>query len=186
MVPGMRSAGQTPTETTLRDAALAHLARYGTSAANLQRVLERRIARWAKAVEADAAARTAARDAACAVVARLVAAGAVDDAAFAAARARRLTRSGRSARSVAAHLLARGVTDEALAGALPADPGREFAAAVAFARRRRIGPFGSEEVDPRRPLGMFARAGYGQDIAEMVLRLDREAAEDILLRLRQP
>ncbi len=182
----MRTAGPTPTETVLRDAALAHLARYATSAANLRRVLERRIERWARAVEADAEARAMAGAAARAVVARLVAAGAVDDAAFAASRARRLTRSGRSARSVAAHLVARGVTDDALAAALPADPEREFAAAVAFARRRRIGPFGGAETDARRVLGMFARAGYGQDVAETVLRLDRETAEDILLRLRHP
>jgi regulatory protein len=181
----MRSPGQPPTEASLRDAALAHLARYGTSAANLLRVLERRIERWARETDAEPGARDTARMAARAVVARLAAAGAVNDAAFAVARARGLTRSGRSARSVAAHLAARGVPAAAVAAALPEDPARELAAAIAFARRRRIGPFRSGEADIRRELGMFARAGFGQDIAEQALRLDPDDAEAMLLRLRR-
>jgi regulatory protein len=67
-----------------------------------------------------------------------------------------------------------------------ADPQRELAAAVAFARRRRIGPFRKGDADPRRELGMLARAGYGQEVAEAALRLDAEAAEALLARLRAP
>jgi regulatory protein len=184
----MRPVGPPPTEATLHLAALAHLARYGTTAAGLLRVLDRRIDRWARAAEAEPAAKSAPRAAARAVVARLVAAGAVDDAAFVVARARRLTRAGSSGRAVAAHLAARGVAGEAVAAALPDDPERERAAAIAFARRRRIGPFRAADAvaDIRRELGMFARAGYGQDIAEQALSMDHEAAETLLLRLRQP
>jgi regulatory protein len=181
----MRPPGKPPTEASLRDAALAHLARYGTSAANLLRVLERRIERWARETDAEPVARDTARKVARVVVAKLAAAGAVNDAAFAAVRARSLTRSGRSARSVAAHLAARGVAVEVLAEALPEDPARELAAAIAFARRRRIGPFRAGEADIRRELGMFARAGYGQDTAEQALRLDQDAAEAMLARLRR-
>ena len=182
----MRSAGLPPTETSLREAALSHLARYGTSAANLVRVLDRRIERWVRSAAVDTEARAAARAAARAVVAGLAASGAVSDVAFAEARVQRLTRAGRSARSVAAHLAARGVAAEAMAAALPADPERELCAAVAFARRRRIGPFRQGEADPPRELGMLARAGYGQEVAQQALRLDPDAAMTLLQRLRQP
>jgi regulatory protein len=188
----MRPAGPppTPTEASLHDAALAHIARWATPAARLQLVLERRIERWAFAVEAEPETRAAARAAARAVVARLVASGAVDDAAFAVARAGRLSRAGRSSRAVAAHLAARGVDAAATQAALPDDPQRELAAALAYARRRRIGPFARaeahDETTARRELGMFARAGYSRDIAGQVLRMDAETAEALVQRLRRP
>jgi regulatory protein len=181
----MRPAGPPPTEASLHDAALSHLARWGTSAARLVTALDRRIERWANAAEAAPEARSAARAAARAVVARLVAAGAVDDSAFATARVRSLTRAGRSARSVSAHLAARGVDAATRHAALPADPERELAAAIGFARRRRIGPFRRAAADLPRELGMFARAGFARDIAEQALRLDPDAAEALLTRLRE-
>ncbi|MDE2575859.1 MAG: hypothetical protein KGL55_11180, partial [Rhodospirillales bacterium] len=76
-----------PTPTALHEAALAHLARYAATAAGLVRVLDRRVERWARAGAADAEAVAAARRAVREEVARLVAAGLVDDAAFAAGRA---------------------------------------------------------------------------------------------------
>src|SRR5579875_1780060 len=128
--------GPVPDADQLQQAALSHLARYAATEAGLLGVLERRIARWARAAngamepERIAAASAAARTAAHAVVARLVAAGAVNDGAFAVARARRLVRSGRSRRAVAAHLSAHGVAGEVVRAALPEDPERELAAAL--------------------------------------------------------
>ena len=91
--------------------------------------------RWARAaagvVDADviagrvSAAREALRD----VVSRLVAAGAVNDAAYAEARARSLVRAGRSRRAVTAHLLAKGVDPDMAHTVLPADDESEIAAA---------------------------------------------------------
>src|SRR5579862_7334981 len=98
MAPSEASA--TPTEASLHEAALAHLARYATTQAGLVRVLDRRIERWARAAAADADAVQAAKRIARAVAARLAAAGTVDDAAFAAGRASRLVRSGHSSRAV--------------------------------------------------------------------------------------
>ncbi|MDN3565510.1 regulatory protein RecX, partial [Paeniroseomonas aquatica] len=85
-------AGPAPTEARLREAALAHLARFAATEAGLRRVLQRRVDRWARRAEAeglDAAAAAAARALAAAVARQLVATGVVDDAAFAEARARR-------------------------------------------------------------------------------------------------
>ncbi len=86
--------------------------------------------------------------------------GAVDDAAFAEARARRLLRSGRSARAMSAHLMAKGV-DVGLLERVRPGPEEELLAALAFARRRRLGPFrtgpGGAETERRELGGLGAR-----------------------------
>jgi len=88
---------------------------------------------------------------------------------------------------VAAHLAARGVDQAVAQAALPQDTEAELAAAVAFCRRRRIGPFArpDDTRDPKRSLGMLARGGFAQSIASTALDLDPDAAEDILIRLKQ-
>lgn len=180
-------AGPAPTEATLHAAALSYLARYGTTRAGLIRVLDRRVDRWARAAEADPEVVAVARAAVRVVADRLVQAGAVDDAAFAASRARGLSRAGRSHRAIEAHLRARGVDAEIARDAVADDPDRELAAALAFARRRRIGPFRREELEPDaalRELGMMARAGYGRDVANTALRMDADEATDRINQAR--
>ncbi|HET6183690.1 MAG TPA: RecX family transcriptional regulator [Acetobacteraceae bacterium] len=175
----------------LHEAALAYLARYAATRATLARVLERRIARWARGAAADGMAAeavdagvAAARAAAAALVARLAEAGAVSDAAFAAARARRLARAGKSRRAVAAHLAAKGVDAALAAQALPAD---ELGSALLFARRRRIGPFAEASPEERRrALGMLARAGFAAETARRVMRTTREEAEAMIAAGRDP
>ncbi len=187
--------GPAPDAASLHDAALAYLARFAATEAGLRRVLARRVARWSRAAEAEHGAEYAAERAQGAlaaidgVVARLLAAGAVDDAAFAAARARRLTRRGKSRLAAAAHLAAKGVDAATAARALSADPASELAAALALAARRRIGPFRSGETPDRagmlRELGVLARAGFPRGIAERALHAERAEAEEILRRLRR-
>jgi regulatory protein len=180
--------GPPPTRAALHEAALAHLSRYAASRAALTRVLDRRCARWANEAGPEAAGDTlpALRQAVRDVVAELAAAGAVDDAAFAAGRARSLGRTGRSRRAIAAHLAARGVTGDAARAALPDDPEAELAAALALARRRRLGPFRppDAQADPQRELAVLARAGFPRDIAARALRTDPDSAEALLARLR--
>ncbi len=171
----------------LHEAALAYLARFAAGEAALLRVLERRILRWARATDAEPAATAAARALAREEVARLAAAGLVDDAAFAAMRARRLRRAGRSRVAVAAHLAARGIAAEIARAALPEDAEAELFAAVALARRRRLGPFAAVAPAPEartRALGVFARAGFAQPVAEQVLDLDGAEAQALLQRSR--
>ncbi len=178
-----------PTEARLREAALAHLARYAATSAGLIRVLDRRVARWARAETMQGGAPPAAmlaeaRAAVRAVVARLVEAGAVDDAAFAAARARRLARAGRSAVAIAAHLAARGVA--APDRPPPEGPEADLAAALVLLRRRRLGPFAAgAEGDRAKPLGVLARAGFGQDVAERALDCDAATAESLIIGFRR-
>jgi regulatory protein len=185
-----------PDEAWLQERALAHLARYAATRAGLARVLARAVDRWGRRAlaageepEAVAAASAAARAAVKTVVGRLAASGAVNDAAFAAARARRLVRAGRSRQAVAAHLAAKGVSPEEARAALP-EKGEagELAAALTFARKRRIGPFrrGEEDEEERlRALAMLARAGFPQAVARRALGMAQDEAEAMIIALRR-
>lgn len=187
--------GPAPDAAGLHDAALDYLARYAATEAGLRRVLERRVDRWARRAAAVGDAETIAGEAAAAramvneVVARLVAAGAVNDAAYAESRARNLVRAGRSRASAVAYLAAKGVDPATARAALPHDESSELAAAVVLARKRRIGPFrlgdSPDEPGRRRELGMLARAGFSQDVARRALAMDTDAAETLVNRLRR-
>lgn len=188
-------AGPPPDAARLREAALAHLARFAATEAGLIRVLHRRIDRWARRAEAEgqeaeavAARVAAARAEAVAVARRLSATGAVDDAAFAASRARRLNQAGRSRRAIAAHLAAKGVRPDTAATLLEAAPPDDLAAALGHLRRRRAGPFAAEPPSPEqrlKALAALARGGFARDVAERALDMTPEEAEDRLLAARR-
>ena len=172
-----------PTEASLHEAALRHLARYATTLANLVRVLDRRVDRWAReaAPEPEEVARL--RETARAVAGRLAGVGAVDDRVFAASRARNLAQAGRSRRAIAAHLAARGADPQATRDALPEDPQGELAAAAIYLRRRRFGGFRMGGPDPeaaRRELASLARAGFSGAVARQALALARDEAESLI------
>jgi regulatory protein len=157
--------------------------------------LERRIARWARAAEAEGQAREAIAASAAAlngeiasIAQSLVAAGAVNDAAFAESRARRLARSGHSRRAIAAHLAAKGIETETAAAALPEGEETELLAALAFCRRRRVGPFARVVADATarmKALAALARGGFAQGVARRALVMDPAEAEEILLAGRR-
>lgn len=188
-----RPAGPPPDETRLAEAALTHLARFAATEAGLRRVLCRRVDRWARLAQAEGRDdvgphAAAAKAAAAAVARRLVAQGAVDDAAFAESRARRLLRTGRSPRAALAHLMEKGVDATTAAAALPDGEEAELAAALAFCRRRRIGPFAAGEATPEarlKALAALARAGFGREVAGRALRLDPDEAAARLIAARQ-
>ncbi len=178
--------------------ALSYLERYASSAENLRHVLQRRVWRRARAEGvadggADGEAVRAAGALIDALVARYRASGLIDDAVYAASRARRGLARGRSLRRIAAGLAAKGVGPEdsaaavAALGADGADP--DLAAACAFARRRNLGPFRRGPLghglvgiaDRRRDLVAFARAGFERRAAEAVLACADEAAVAALL-----
>ena len=109
-----------------------------------------------------------------AIAERMAALGYVDDRAFAEARARSMSRRGLGARRVAHALRAAGI-DEADAGAAGSIV-EECAldAALAFARRRRIGPFAVGEVDRAIREKQFAamiRGGHDFAIAKRIVQM---------------
>src|SRR5438874_115408 len=161
--------------------ALGYLERFASSAENLRRVLRRRVRRRMRDDEAVRAA-DALIDA---LVIRYRDAGLIDDAAYAAGRARARLARGQSLRRIAAGLMAKGVGAEDRAAALQAlretAPDPDLAAACAFARRRRLGPFRRGQADRARELAAFARAGFARREAEAVLGCaDAEAVAALL------
>ncbi len=171
-----------PDEASLYEAALNHLARYATTEIGLARVLSRKIDRWARQQEADQSdseiisnAGRSAKSSIPKVIIRLKNANILNDDAYAASRAKRLTREGKSRRGALAHLAAKGVAAATAATVITDDPERELAAACAFLRRRRAGPFG--DAPELKILGAMARAGFTQSTARQALRLNKVDAE---------
>lgn len=194
-----------PTRTTLRDAALVYLSRFSATEQSLRRVLERKVMRWAhrastqsEACESENVSGHVAllmQDVS-EIVREMVHLKAVDDEAFARARIRTLRRSGRSNRAVRAHLAAKGVAEAVLEPALREEADQEgmdaeFAAALTFARKRRVGPFALEENEEKdrkhmaRVMGAFARAGFSRDICLRILETSPEEADDMIMRIRR-
>jgi regulatory protein len=124
-----------------------------------------------------------------AIVAKLVAAGAIDDKAFAQTKARSLHRRGTSSRVTRQKLKLAGVDgetlDKAMAGLdqeLQTDPRqREWQAATALARRRRLGPYRHKDRKEHRnrDLATMARAGFDYDLARKVIdAVDSDALDE--------
>ncbi|WP_408872279.1 regulatory protein RecX [Gluconobacter roseus] len=192
-----------PDAASLREAALAHLARFATTEQGLRQVLDRRLRRWGvrasraglpnEDIESTIAAVRPAIDG---IVASMTDLGAVDDAGYARNRAVSLTRTGRSRRAVEAHLANKGVDQDTTREALNESLGErsdssaqdaELAAALVLARKRRLGPFqrpDREEEDPLKALGVFARNGFSRDVAQSVLDMDPDEAEDRIIAFR--
>jgi regulatory protein len=189
MAKPARTAGKPPNAATLYEAALNHMARYTATEAGLARVLARRVDRWGRLQGEEAAedmadvTRDTIRQAKAqipGVLSRLRELGVLNDDAFAVSRAKRLTREGKSHRATLAHLAAKGIR----APSLPDDPERELAAACAYLRRRRAGPFGPAPTD--KILAAMARGGFAQSTARRALALGRDDAEGLILSLSEP
>ncbi|MDX6750937.1 RecX family transcriptional regulator [Geminicoccaceae bacterium 1502E] len=167
-----------PTAERLRRRALYYLERYATSRSHLRRVLLRRALREAEAcgMEAGPVGRMVEE-----TVAAMAAMGLVDDGSFAQMRARRLQAAGKSPRAIRAALQEKGVTGPDIDRAFEAleeeaaDP--ELAAALVYARKRRLGPWRRPEERAalrQRDMGALARAGFGSRVARLIL-----SAEDV-------
>jgi regulatory protein len=172
----------------LEQQALDYLARFASSAANLRRVLKEKVERSARLHGTNREAGLAAIER---LVERFTAAGILDDSRFAEGRAQSLFRRGTSRRGIAAKLSEKGVGAAEIAtaletlDALAADP--ELASAVAFARRRRLGPFrdpGKRMSARDKDLGALARAGFGFDVARRVV--DAEDPDALITTLTSP
>ena len=171
-----------PDATSLYEAALNHMARYAATEAGLARVLARRIDRWAQKQEPDEDLPHIVRRAKAeipGILAKLTTLGVVNDEAFAASRAQRLTRSGKSRRATLAHLAAKGIK----APQVEDDPARELAAACAYLRRRRAGPYGPAAFE--KILAAMARGGFSQATARHAFALTRDEADALIKSLDQ-
>lgn len=158
----------------LEELALAYVARFATSAARLDGYLRRKLRErgWAEeGAEAPIAA----------LVERFVAAGYVDDLAYARAKSGSLLRRGYGQRRVGQALSQAGIGEE-VRDAVRAGAGAQRRAALACAQKRGFGPFG--KAPPDRParekqIAAMLRAGHALDSARLLVNApDCAAAED--------
>lgn len=172
----MRKPARPITAKYLQNAATFYLERYPSTAEGLRRVLNRRVRRaeMAQAPIIDDVKQTIET-----IVARFVDAGVIDDRAFAQTKARALHRRGSSNRVTRQKLRVAGVDGETLDRAmegldeeLDTDPKqREWLAAVALARRRRLGPFRQKDRKEHRDkdLAAMARGGFEYQLVKKVI-----------------
>lgn len=166
--PGGRSEPKRIDAAYLRRAALHYLERYSVPAAQLRRVLLRKVERSCRHHGLEPSTFTAMVDE---IVASCLASGLVDDRRFAEARAQSLRRKGRSARAVAAGLAAKGVERALVAEIATADEVAELAAAQIAARRKRLGPWsrGDRSEQRQKHIAALARAGFSLAVARAVI-----------------
>jgi regulatory protein len=170
--PGRRGP-QPVTAERLEASALFYLQRFASSADNLRRVLDRRVERSARLHGTD---RAAGRAAVVALIQRLQAAGLLDDRVYAEAKAASLHRRGRSLNAIRRGLAAKGVGAEDAAAATTALAGTmaepDLAAAIALARRRRLGPWRAaahRAAWRMKDLAVLGRAGFDYQTARRVI-----------------
>ncbi len=164
----------------LENAALFYLQRFATSAANLRRVLMRKVERSARFHGTDPAEGAQWVEA---LIARFTAVKLLDDALYAESRAQSLRRRGASGRTIALTLRQKGVEgeiiDTAMAAADEAEEKPELAAAARLARKRRLGPYRAAEgrrEARERDLAALARAGFSYDVALAVIDAEEPEA----------
>ncbi|QTH20688.1 regulatory protein RecX [Rhizorhabdus wittichii] len=152
---------------TLERAALDYAARYATTRAKLTAYLRRKLRE--RGWDGDGPAPVEA------LVARFAERGYVDDRAFASARAEALLRRGYGARRIGSALRAAGIDAETAEGLRERIDGDAEAAALRYARRKRIGPFAARPADPaekRRWIAAMARAGHPIELVLRLLQVD--------------
>ncbi len=169
-----RAAPRRPANEAYLERAAAHyLARFASSVGNFKDVLWRKVDRRGLA---DGVDRATAQQWIDAIAGRFIALGLLNDEVFAQARAGSLLRRGKPRRMIQSALLAKGVAADVAADAVASlsehsgDP--DFDAAVGFARRKRLGPYGlpaASDDRRRKDLAAFARAGFSYQMARRVL-----------------
>ncbi|MBK1695920.1 hypothetical protein CKO21_01490 [Rhodovibrio salinarum] len=160
----------------LEKAALHYLERYASSRANLRRVLLGKVERSARAHGTD---RDDGAQAVEQLLDRLGRAGYLDDTAYARGRAISLHRAGHGAQAIWMKLRQKGIDEDTARAALEtlqeeADT-PELAAALRYARKRRIGPYRAPEQQAAnidRDMAALARKGFSLDLARQVVQCD--------------
>ncbi len=160
-------------KTYLENAALYYLQRYATSAENLRRVLLRKVKRSCAFHDQPEEDFIPLVDA---LVERYKTVGLLDDKIFAESKVTSLRRQGISGRAIMAKLQVKGLTPAQIESALKIvdeeQENAETVAALAYARRKKLGPWRKRAADPQKELAAMARAGFSYDVAVKALKED--------------
>ncbi len=161
----------------LHDLALSYVARFATTGAKLEGYLARKLRTSGQAEDDEGSSDVDIP----ALVARMIAAGYVDDDAYARMRGRDLAARGFGARRIEQALWAAGVDEPTRADHAPNEAAKRRAA-VRMAQKRRFGPFGPDTAseDPRaREKAVAAMLRAGHEFAHARFILDAASREDI-------
>ncbi|HAF41013.1 MAG TPA: RecX family transcriptional regulator [Sphingobium sp.] len=147
-------------ESALRDMALRHVARFATSRGKLLAYLNRKLRErgWDGERPADPDA----------LADRFVELGYIDDAGYALMKSAALARRGYGARRVDEALRAAGIAEDDRQRADTQMASDAWSAADHFARRKRLGPYAPQPLDPRqreKAIAAFLRAGHAYALA---------------------
>lgn len=145
---------------SLEQLALFYVGRYATTRARLRGYLARKLRERGWSGEGEPPVERLAE--------RFAELGYVDDRAFAASRAASLGRRGYGRARVEQALFAAGIEEEDAGEAREIADADAYGAALAFARRRRIGPFAETPADPdrrRKAIAAMVRAGHPFELA---------------------
>jgi regulatory protein len=159
----------------LERAALFYLERYASSVDNLRRVLMGKVRRSAAHHGTDPEAGAEAVED---LLRRFQHSGLLDDAGYAEARAVTLHRAGHSLPAIRLRLAQKGVErdtiDQALERLHDEADAPELAAALRYARKRRLGPYRrvARAENRERDLAALARKGFGPDLAIRIVDTD--------------
>lgn len=163
------------TEDRLRHYAGRYLERFTCSTAHLRRLMTQKCRDSARLSDIDTALTAQWIET---VLAEYTSLGALDDGAYACGRAQSLLRKGKPVRFIRADLAARGLSTSHITAAIGVlaedhpDEHPDHRAAVAYAKRRRFGPYRSkpETTETRqKERAAMMRAGFGYDLARSIL-----------------
>ena len=167
----------------LRRAGLHYLERYHATQQSLRQVLMRRVTKHLRAYGGEREEMVGWVEA---VIAEFVAKGFVNDGEFALSRGRSLLTSGQSLRAVRMRLAQKGIASEQIDQAIgrlieESDAPIDQAAAWAYARKRRLGPFRDEPQRAERrdkDLAALARRGFAYDLAKKIIDFEGDPFEE--------
>lgn len=146
--------------------ALRYVERYATTRAKLAIYLSRKLRErgWDGEKSPDPEA----------LAERMAELGYVNDRLYAESKAGAMARRGLGARRVREALRFAGVEEEDAAALAPAIAAEGLASAIAFARRRRIGPYAREAADrplQEKQMAAMIRAGHAPGLARAIVRM---------------
>ncbi|PCD01888.1 RecX family transcriptional regulator [Sphingomonas spermidinifaciens] len=187
-MPGRKPSLRPYDAKSLERSALRYVERFATTRGKLADYLTRKLRErgWAEESEPPVEA----------LAERFAELGYIDDRAWGEAKAAAMTRRGLGARRVRQALGAAGIAGEDMAAIDEAAGDAAVESAVAFARRKRIGPFGPGSDDRaviERQVGQMVRAGHPPDLARRIARMEPpssdpefrfEDADDVAARLK--
>ena len=174
----------------LERAALHYLGRFSSSKANLKAVLVRKVRRRNEGFAAPSSEQMSWIED---VVAKCERYGYVDDERYAQQRSESMLRRGKPVRAIKMDLKRKGISEDTVAEVLTeleaeGEADINKAAAAAFVKRRRFGPFRRAIDDPEalakkkeKELASMARAGFGFELSKQMLSLTEEEVTDLLV-----